>query len=94
MRLKFLILILGGMGKRDLSIVLRRTCINMLQMYIHNNIYNVSIKTMAKMIDNVHALIIPQSTKKVKNLKFDFVTLAYKSLFPYPLTYYIIIMHS
>ena len=41
---------------------------------IHNiHVYNTSIKTVAKMI--VHALIIPQSTKKVKNLKFDFVTL-------------------
>ena len=36
-------------------------------------IYNVSIKTAAKMI--VHSFIIPQSAKKVKNLKFDFMSL-------------------
>ena len=36
-------------------------------------LYNISIKTVAKIV--VYALIIPQSTKKVKNLKFDYLTL-------------------
>ena len=34
---------LGGMGKRDPSIVLRKTCLYVAN--IHNIIYNVSIKT-------------------------------------------------
>ena len=46
-------------------------------------LYNISIKTVAKIV--VHALIIPQSTKKVKNLKFDYLTLD-----PFPMPPYIL----
>ncbi len=47
---------------------------NISQSNIHTSHIYVSIRTVAKMV--VHAPIIPQNTKKVKNLKFDCVTLS------------------
>ena len=44
---------------------------NTLQIFILYNI--ISIETVAKMVG--HAFIIPQNTKKVKNLKFDCMAL-------------------
>ena len=45
-------------------------------------LYNIiSIKTVIKKV--VHALVIPQSTKKVKNLKFDCVILWVPFLMPF-----------
>ena len=56
---------------KGLMCCFEKNVLNTLQIFaLYNNI--VLEKTVAKKV--VHASIIPQSTKKVKNLKFDYVT--------------------
>ena len=58
-------------GKKRLIYCSEKKVLNTSQIFTLYNI--ISIKTVDKKV--VHALVIPQSTKKVKNLKFDCVTL-------------------